>query len=281
MTAVNVLIPTYRRKTGLAMVLASLLGQTFKDFDVVISDQTPEGEEYLESEEIQAGVQALRYHGHRVDLHRNLPPRGLAQQRQFLLEQSEAPYVHFIDDDILFEPHVLERMMTVMQEEQCGFVGVAAAGLAYLDDVRPEQQEIEMWEGPVRPEPFTPDYIPKRHGIQMAANTLHAEQRLSPNGEIVRYKVDWIGGANVLYDRAKLIDVGGFSFWDRLSAQHAGEDAVVQFLLIHAYGGCGILPSGTYHLLLDTTVPDREENAAQLFGELLKEWKARHPSPTE
>ncbi|MEO6891783.1 MAG: hypothetical protein ABI456_19450 [Ktedonobacteraceae bacterium] len=37
MALVEVLIPTYRRKTGLAIVLTSLLSQTFTDFDVIIS----------------------------------------------------------------------------------------------------------------------------------------------------------------------------------------------------------------------------------------------------
>ena len=73
----------------------------------------------------------------------------------------------------------------------------------------------------------------------------------------MRYKVAWIGGANVLYNRAKLLDVGGFSWWQRLPPEHAGEEVVVQFLLIRKYGGCGILPSGTYHLGLPTSVEDR------------------------
>lgn len=276
MAKVDVLIPAYGRKTGLAMVLASLLGQTFRDFDVIVSDQTGEQDVFLDSVEIQSAVQALRYHGHNVDVHRHLPRRGLAEQRQFLLQESSALYVHFLDDDVLLEPCVLERMLTVMEQQQCGFVGAAAAGLAYLDDVRPEQQDIQIWEGPVHPEPFTPENIPQRHGVQMAANPLHVEQDLAPHGETILYKVDWIGGANVLYDRAKLLDIGGFSFWDRLPPEHAGEDAVVQFLLVHAYGGCGVLPTGTYHLLLETTVPNREHNATELFGDLLEEWKARN-----
>lgn len=273
---VDVLIPTYGRKTGLAMVLTSLLGQTFTDFDVIVSDQTDEEEVYLESEEIQAAVQALQYHGHNVELHRNVPRRGMAHQRHFLLERSSAPYVHFLDNDVIIEPRVMERMLMAIQRERCGFVGAAAVGLAYLEDVRPHQQTIEIWEGPVVPEPsFTPGNIPKRHDIQMAANPLHVERRMVPEGETVLFKVDWIGGANVLYDREKLLDIGGFTFWDRLPTEHAGEDAVVQFLLIHAYGGCGILPTGTYHLLLETTVPDREVDATELFGDLLEEWMGR------
>jgi len=62
---IDVLIPTYRRKTGLAVVLTSLLGQTFRDFNVIISDQTEE-ESYLDSIEIATLVRALRWHGHRV-----------------------------------------------------------------------------------------------------------------------------------------------------------------------------------------------------------------------
>src|SRR5712692_9252770 len=101
---IDVLIPTYRRKTGLAVVLTSLLGQTFTDFDIIVLDQTEDDDAYLESIEIQTLVGALRWHGHRVTLHRHLPRHGLAEQRNFLIEQSRAFYVHFLDDDVLLDP---------------------------------------------------------------------------------------------------------------------------------------------------------------------------------
>lgn len=261
------------------MVLTSLLSQTFTDFNVVVSDQTEEHEAYLDSIEIQTVVRALRWRGHQVTLHRHLPRRGLAEQRQFLLEQSQAPYVHYLDDDVLLEPHVLQRMLSVLQAEHCGFVGCAATGLQHLHDVRPHQQRIELWEGPVVPEPFDVDTIPwERHLINNAANPLHLEQRLVKEGRPVRYKIAWVGGANVLYDREKLLSVGGFSWWHRLPPEHAGEEVVVQFLLIHKYGGCGILPSGTYHLGLPTEVENRQRNATELFGDLLKEYGMKDTS---
>jgi NAD(P)-dependent dehydrogenase (short-subunit alcohol dehydrogenase family) len=67
--------------------------------------------------------------------------------------------------------------------------------------------------------------------VNNAANPLHLEQLLADAGQVVRYKVAWIGGANVLYDRAKLQSIGGFSWWHRLPPEHAGEEVVVQFLL--------------------------------------------------
>ncbi len=278
MPTVDVLIPTCRRKTGLAVVLTSLLGQTFTDFDVTVSDQTADDEAYLDSIEIRTLVRALEWRGHRVTLHRHLPRRGLAEQRQFLLEQSRAPYVHFLDDDVLLDPPTMARMLETLRSEGCGFVGCAATGLDYLDEVRPHQQGIELWDGPVRPETIGPETMRPgttlwdRHLVNNAANPLHLERRLAPDGQVVRYKVAWVGGANVLYDRAKLLDVGGFSWWSRLPPEHAGEEVVVQFLLLRKYGGCGVLPSGTYHLGLPTNVEDRRRNAIELFGELIREY---------
>lgn len=274
MALVDVLIPTCGRKTGLAMVLTSLLGQTFTDFNVIISDQTAD-EDYLGSIEIRTAVEALRWRGHQVTLHRHWPRRGLAEQRDFLLSQSDAPYVHYLDDDVLLDPPVLGRMLAVLQAEDCGFVGCAATGLEYLADERPHQQQIECWDGPVLPEPITPETLPEiwhRHLVNNAANPLHLERRLAADGQTVRYKIAWVGGANLLFDRAKLLSVGGFSWWPRLPREHAGEEVLVQFLLIRKYGGCGILPSGTYHLGLPTTVIDRTHNAIELFGALIDEY---------
>jgi hypothetical protein len=171
----------------------------------------------------------------------------------------------------------MDRMLRVLEEERCGFVGCAATGLEYLSDFRPHEQHIELWDGPVRPEPFSPSNLPwDRHVINNAANPLHLERRFAWEGTAVRYKVAWVGGANVLYDREKLLDVGGFSFWNRLPPNHAGEEVVVQFLLIRKYGGCGLLPSGTYHLGLPTNVPDRTHNADTLFAQLIREHNV-HP----
>ena len=108
MALIDVLIPTCGRKTGLAITLTSLLGQQMTDFDVIISDQTDDDAAYLDSVEIQTLVRALRWHGRHVTLHRHLPRQGMAEQRDFLLRQSYAPYVHFLDDDVLLDPPAVQ-----------------------------------------------------------------------------------------------------------------------------------------------------------------------------
>lgn len=263
--AVDVLIPTYRRPAALAVTLACLVGQTFRDFRVVVSDQT-EAFDATAAGEVRAVLRVLRARGHAVETHRHLPRRGLAEHRQFLLDRAAAPYALFLDDDVILEPDVLERMVRAIREEGCGFVGCAVIGLSYAGDVRPHEQAIDLWEGPVRPEtvrPGTPQW--ERYRLHNAANLYHVQQRLGVTGATQRkYRVAWTGGC-VLYDAAKLRDVGGFSFWRELPPEHCGEDVLAQLRVMERYGGCGLIPSGVYHQELPTTVPDRRVDAPRVL----------------
>ncbi len=263
--ALDVLIPTYRRPAALAVTLTSLTAQTLPHFRVVVSDQTEE-RDTTDAEEVRTPVRLLRARGRPVELHRHLPRRGLAEHRQYLLDQARAPYALFLDDDVLCEPDLLARLLRVVCEQHCGFVGAPLVGLSHLDDVRPHQQAIEPWDGPVRPERVHPgDRAWARHHLHSAANAWHVQERLgATDAHPVVYKVAWVGGC-VLYDVAKLRAVGGFSFWRELPAEHCGEDVLAQLRVMARYGGCGVLPSGAYHQQLPTTVEDRTVDAPRVL----------------
>lgn len=263
MATLDVLIPSYSRQAALAVTLCSLVGQTYRDFRLVISDQN-EAADVEDAGEVTAVLRVLRAHGHEVLIHKHLPRRGMAEQRQFLLDQATSAYSLFIDDDVILEPDLLERMLAAIRAEGCGFVGCALHGLSYVEDIRPHQQAIELWEGPVRPEvirPHTPEW--DRHKLHNAANLWHVQQRLcAAPGQTYRYKVAWVGGC-AMYDTARLREVGGFSFWRQLPVDHCGEDVLAQQRVMARYGGCGILPSGIYHQELPTMVLDRRVNAPE------------------
>lgn len=262
---VDVLVPTYRRPAALAATLATLTAQSLPAFRVVVSDQS-EDEEPLESGEVQAVVRLLRAGGRPVALHKNLPRRGMGQQRQFLLDLASAPYGLFLDDDVLLEPDLLERLLRVLRAEGCGFVGSGLIGLSFLGDVRRHEEQAEFWEGAVRPELVEPDTAAwARHRLHNAANLFHLAHRLGLTAANERrYKVAWIGGC-VLYDLAALRACGGFSFWPELPAEHCGEDVLAQLRVMARFGGCGLLPSGAYHQELPTTVPDRSVDAPRIL----------------
>src|SRR4051812_23849157 len=117
---VDVLIPTFNRAAALAVTLTALLGQTHRAFRVVISDQS-DVPAIETSGEVHAIVRLLRARGHVVDAFHHLPRRGMAEQRQFLLDQAAAPYALFIDDDVILEPDLLARLVRRLRREGCGF----------------------------------------------------------------------------------------------------------------------------------------------------------------
>ncbi len=186
--------------------------------------------------------------------------------------QVTAPYALFLDDDLILEPWVIRNLLAAVRpvpgaNAGLGFVGSAVIGLSFVDDVRPHEQAIEFWDGPVQPETI----VPNGHGwdrwkLHNAANIYHIQQRLGIRPDDLRkYKVAWVG-ACVMYDTAKLRAVGGYSFWQELPPEHAGEDVLAQMRVMAKYGGCGILPSGVYHMELPTTVVDRKVDAPRVLA---------------
>lgn len=265
MKDVNILIPTYRRLKALAVTLTSLYYQT-EDFDLIISDQSDNNA--IESDNsIQTVVRLLQNKGRSVKILNNLPRRGMAQQRQFLFENSNAKYSLFLDDDLVLEPYVVRNMKQTLQRENCGFVGCAVIGLSYQKDVRPHQQYIEFWEDGVKPESIAPESKAwQRYQLHNAANIWHVEKNLKASADApIPYKIAWVGGC-VMYNTDKLKECGGFDFWKDLPHNHCGEDVLAQLRVMKKYGGCGIIPSGVYHQELETTVPDRTINAPELLG---------------
>ncbi|MFG2010787.1 glycosyltransferase family 2 protein [Micromonospora sp. NPDC048868] len=259
----DVLIPTRNRPAELAVTLSGLAAQEgVPGFGVVVSDQS-DGDAAYRHPAAATMVRALRHRGHPVLLTRRLPRRGLAEHRAYLLAASAARYVLCLDDDVWLEPGTLRRLVTAIEELGCGFVGNAVHGLSYADDVRPEtHRHYEEWTGRPAPErirPGTPQW--ERATIHSAANLLHVTRQLDlPSGGWRAYRVSWIGGC-VLYDRAKLVDSGGFDFWRRVHEKHQGEDVAAQLAVLARFGGAGVLPSGAYHLESPTTVTDREVEA--------------------
>ena len=208
-------------------------------------------------------VRVLEAQGRPVTLLRHRPRRGLAEQRQFLLDQATSEAVLFLDDDVWLEPGTLARMSEALEVLQCGFVGSAVQGLSYLSGDRPaEHAAYAPWTKGVRPERVRRDTSAfGRWPLHNAANLAHlaAELDLAP-GEWWAYRVAWVGGC-VLFRRSALVASGGFTFWTGLEPTHSAEDVAAQWRVMERFGGAGILPSGAVHLEAPTTMPDRTVDA--------------------
>lgn len=263
--AVDVLIPTRNRTPELAVTLAGLAAQDSPAFRVVVSDQS-DGLPAWDLAPVPAVVRLLRAQGTEVELLQHLPRRGMAEQRQFLLDQARTDKVLFLDDDVWLEPGALARMSAALDQLSCGFVGMAPQGLSYLSDRRPQETDVfEPWEGPVTPERIRPDEPAfQRWPLHSAANLSHvsADLGLEP-GQWLPYKIAWLGGC-AMFRRQALEETGGFRFWEQLPPEHCGEDVVAQWRVMESFGGAGILPAGAVHLESPTTVTDRRVEAFEV-----------------
>jgi glycosyltransferase involved in cell wall biosynthesis len=263
---IDVLIATRNRCCALAVTLAALSAQTFRGLRIVISDQSDDDGVFAVPE-VAAVLRLLRARAIPVHTLRNVPRRGMAQQRAFLLAQVSAPHCLFLDDDVLLEPDLIERLQCALGEQQCGFIGSALHGLSYIDEHRPHQQHIEFWETTVAPERLVPGSAAwARHHLHSAANLFHVQSQLGLTGATSRcYRIAWVGGC-VLFDTDKLRAAGGFNFWEALPAEHCGEDVLAQLRVMERFGGCGLIPSGAYHMELPTTIDTRQVDAPQVLA---------------
>lgn len=275
MSTVDILLPTCDRLESLILTLSGIAAQSCTDIRVIVADQS--AVPVNGSAVIHTLRRIIESRGGSWEYHQRGPIHGIAEQRDFLLRRATADAVLYLDDDVFMEPWVVQRLLDTLRTQGCGFVGAFPAGLSHRDDVRPDQQIVQWWDGPVRPEVVEPEGPGwERWQLHRAANAYHVARSLPP-GETRLYRVAWVASC-ILYDRRKLLEVGGFSFWDRLPRYHSGEEVLVQNLLMRRFGGCAIMPSGTYYSQVPTTVLNERGTVDGHALDLLPEMVERYAS---
>ncbi len=100
MYKVSVVIPTFRRLELLKIAVASVLNQTFKNFEIIIVNDDPAQKSQIENE-------FSSYQNIRVLHHPN--PRGGNAARNTGISNSEGYIIAFLDDDDIWLPDKLEH----------------------------------------------------------------------------------------------------------------------------------------------------------------------------
>lgn len=142
----SVIVPTYGRRELLSRAIASVLAQTYDDFElVVVDDASPTDAQ---------GVIAS-FHDDRIRYIRREKNGGLAATRNTGIRQARGIYISFLDDDDEYLPHFLEETYRRFQSApaELGFVGCGV-------------QEIDTTEGHSRIMnriPVAPNYRDREH----------------------------------------------------------------------------------------------------------------------
>jgi GT2 family glycosyltransferase len=123
---VSVILPTLNREAFLLVVLDDLLKQTYKNFDIVIVDQSDiPSSKVLTLAQLNPG-KIIYYH---------VKFRGLPIARNFGWQKATGDIVIFLDDDIRCGTRMVEEHALTMKENN---VGVVAGG---IDEANKKEEE--------------------------------------------------------------------------------------------------------------------------------------------
>ncbi len=109
MTKMAVIIATHNRERLLNEAVRSLLAQTFRDWEAVIIDGSPE-------------KSCLKFSDPRLKYfhERDYQLSGLVQARNFGVAQTDSKYIAYLDDDEYYYPSKLEVMHNFLEYEAMG-----------------------------------------------------------------------------------------------------------------------------------------------------------------
>lgn len=105
---VSVIVPTYQRPDLVARAVASVRAQTFPDLEIVIVDDGSTDETPAVGEKLAAADERVRY----VRFEDN---RGACAARNCGMEDARGRYLAFLDDDDVYRPDKLEKLVPVLR----------------------------------------------------------------------------------------------------------------------------------------------------------------------
>jgi len=117
MPEVSIIIPTHNRAELLPRAIATVLNQTFQDFEIIVVDDASEDN----TQDIMKNFadQRIRYIRHEIN-------KGVATARNTGILNSQGRYIAFLDDDDEWLPGKLEKQFELL--EKSPIVGVAYTG---------------------------------------------------------------------------------------------------------------------------------------------------------
>lgn len=115
---ISVLIPLYNRKHYIDQCIDSVLGQTFKDYEIIVRDDgSRDGSADYVAQRFAPAIAAGK-----IKLRRNEKNIGEFPTDNRLLREATGKYIMILHSDDLYLPHALEHMYTVAEKFQADVV---------------------------------------------------------------------------------------------------------------------------------------------------------------
>ncbi len=104
----SIITPTYKRKDLLVRAVTSLLAQTYKDWEMIIVNDSPQDDSYTS---FSSSINDPRIH-----YHTNLTNKGVNHSRNYALDKisADSKWVIFLDDDDYLSPDALQEFRNLI-----------------------------------------------------------------------------------------------------------------------------------------------------------------------
>ena len=135
---ITVGVPTKDRGIELAILLQSLITQTYTNFDVVIVNDCHSNLLH-DNTTLQALFKVLKQLGNNVTILEG-DRKGPHYGRQKILDFADTELILTLDDDVSLEPRCLENLVKVFSEDKDEMIG--AVGIVYLNPHEPIKDQI-------------------------------------------------------------------------------------------------------------------------------------------
>ena len=105
------------RHSEVAVCLQSLRTQTYQAFDLIILDDAS-GTQLISHHPSMSLVQRMKFEGHKIKLLRNNFSNGICAARNKLIleDDFENPLTFRVDDDCIYEPDYIERLVKILEK---------------------------------------------------------------------------------------------------------------------------------------------------------------------
>ena len=114
MPLVSVIMPCYNMERFIARSVASVMGQTYADWELLVVDDAS-------TDKTVEIVRPFCEQDDRVNLIANTRHAGIAESRNQALSIARGRYLAFLDADDIWHPDKLERQLAFMQDNEAGF----------------------------------------------------------------------------------------------------------------------------------------------------------------
>lgn len=131
---VSILIPTYNRVDYFEIALESALSQTYKNIEIIISDNSEGNEtENLIKNKYLSNYKNIRYYKNNTNI-------GASASISRLLELSKGDYINYLMDDDVFEKTKIEKMMNYFINDKYNEISMVTSTRYIINDFGEKQR---------------------------------------------------------------------------------------------------------------------------------------------